>query len=179
MEFIDACAGAESPEKLKIAKELGIRLAPGDYSLLVSNDHRKIRAARAKTDLVAARPQSKQELNSLLTDAHYFLLVDGFAVGKRNVRMARRYETAIAVPVAPAFSLKVADLARVRRNLLRVQEENGTLLLCSGAGDASQVRGGRELASIGVLFGLKPDYATKAVKQWPSAIIERNRGKQK
>jgi len=175
MEFIDAWAGGDSSEKRELAKRLGIRIAPGDYSLLLSKDRRLLKQKRASTDFVAARPGSKQEMNSLLTDTRYdFLIVQGFNVGKRNVRMAKRYETALAVPIAPALSLRIPDLARTRRNMLRVEKYGGELLICSGAGDASQLRSGRALAAIGAMLGLKPDYAKKAVRHRPSAILERN-----
>ena len=179
MEFIDVYAGEESPEKRKIAKTLGIRLAPGDFSLLVSNNRQKVRNKRKVTEFVAGRPKSKQEMNSLLTDTRYDFMVADFSLGKRNIRMAKRYETAIAVPVAPAFSLKPSAIARIRKNMLAVQEFNGTLIICSGAKDASQIRSGRDLAAIGVLLGVKPDLAMKAVKQVPNAILVRNRKRAK
>lgn len=175
MEFIDVWAGDVSKDKRELAGRLGIRIAPGDYSLLLSKDGRELKQKRRETDFVAAMPSSKQELNSLLTDTRYdFLIVQGFNVGKRNVRMAKRYETAIAVPVAPAMSLRIPRLARTRRNMLRVERYGGELLICSGAEDASQLRSGRDLAAIGAALGLKPDYAKKAVRHRPSAILERN-----
>ncbi|MBD3263428.1 hypothetical protein GF374_03560 [Candidatus Woesearchaeota archaeon] len=176
MEFIDVWAGEESPKKRELARRLGIRLAPGDYSLLLSKDKRELKQKRPEVDFVAAKPGSKQEMNALLTDTRYdFLIVQGFNVGKRNVRMAKRYETAIAVPVAPAFSLRIPSLARTRRNLMRVEKYGGELLICSGAEDPSQLRSGRDLAAIGAMLGLRPDYAKKAVRHRPSAILERNR----
>jgi len=177
--FIDVYAGDPSDEKRRVADKLGIRIAPGHYSLLVSKDRRRVRRERRSTDFVAARPKNKQEMNSLLTDTYYDFMIVEFSLGKRNIRMAKRYETAVAIPVAPAFSLKVSDLARVRKNMMLVQELGGTLLICSGAGDASQLRGGRELAAMGILLGLRPDYATRAVKHVPVAILERNRRRAK
>lgn len=179
MDFIDVWAGQESPDKCGVAKKLGVKLAPGDFSLLVSNDKKRVREKRQTTDFVAGKPGSKQEMNSLLTDTRYDFMVVDFPVGKRNVRMAKRYETAIAVPVARAFSLRSSDIASVRRNLLAVQEIGGTLLICSGARDASQIRSGRDLAAIGILMGIKPDLAVKAVKQVPNAMVERNRKRAK
>lgn len=177
--FIDVFAGKPSPEKLRVAEKLGIKIAPGHHTLLISKDHGMVRKKRKTTDFMAAFPHSKQEMNALLTDTYYdFVLVD-FSLGKRNVRMAKRYETAIAVPLSSAFSLSIPAMGRIKKNLLLIQDIGGTLLLCSGARDASQIRGGRELAAIGVLLGLKPDCARKAVRHNPNYILNRNKERAK
>lgn len=174
MEFIDVFAGKKSADKLAAADKLGIKIAPGHYSLFVSKDRHRIRQERRKTDFVAAAPKSKQEMNSLLTNTYYDFMIVSFPLGKRNVRMAKRYETAIAVPLAPAMSMRAPGLRKTRRNIQMVQEIGGAALLCSGAESAGEIRAGPELASIGVLLGMKPDLATKAVRQTPSSIVRRN-----
>ncbi len=175
--FIDAYAGEGSEEKTAVADRLGIRIAPGHYSLLISRDRRKIRSLRKKVDFVAAIPGSKQELNSLLTDTHYdFFIIRDFRLGKRNVRMAKRYEAALAVPVVLS---RLQDLSRARHNALTVQDLGGTLLLCSGAASPEQLRAGDALADIGVFLGLKPDYARKAVREFPLALLKRNERRKK
>ena len=176
MEFIDVFAGSRSSDKLDIADRLGIKIAPGHYSLLVSKDRNRIKGKRRTTDFVAAEPKSKQEMNSLLTNTFYdFMIVSDFNIGKRNVRMAKRYETAVAVPLCPAMTLENSGLRRVGRNLLKVQELGGRLILCSGAAGAGDVRSGGDLAAIGVLMGVRPDLAVRAVKHTPNSILARNR----
>lgn len=179
MDFIDVWAGGDSSDKRKIAKKLEVKLAPGDFSLLVSNNKKQVREKRQTMDFVAGKPAGKQEMNSLLTETRFDFMIVEFPIGKRNVRMAKRYETAIAIPLFRAFSLKVSDVSRIRRNLKAVQDIGGTLLLCSGAEDASQIRSGRDLAAIGILLGVKPDLANKAVKHIPNAILNRNRKRAK
>ena len=112
-------AGNPSSDKVKIADKLDVKVAPGHYSLLVSKDRNQIRGKRRTTDFVAAEPGSKQEMNSLLTNTYYdFMIVSGFNIGKRNVRMAKKYETAIAVPLSSAFTLNTSKLRSICRNLL-------------------------------------------------------------
>lgn len=169
-------AGNLSSDKVKIADKLGVKLAPGHYSLLVSKDRHKIRGKRRTTDFVAASPASKQEMNSLLTNTYYdFMIVSGFQIGKRNVRMAKRYETAIAIPLRQALTLNTSKLRSICRNLLKIQEIGGELILCSGADSANDIRGGGDLAAIGVLLGIKPDLAIRAVKQTPNRILAHNK----
>jgi len=181
VEFIDVYAGGQDPEKVAVADWLGIKIAPGHHSLLVSNDHKKVRAARKGVDFVAGIPSGRAQLNQMLTDTHYdfFIVHPDLRLSKRIVRMAKRYETALAVPLAPVFSLKQKLLRRTRRNVLLVQDLGGTLLLCSGAGSPAEIRSGRDLAAIGVLLGLKPDYARKAVSRFPAQILKRNEGRRK
>lgn len=173
--FIDVYSGAASKEKIKTSKELGIKIAPGDYSLLISKNKSEIRKQRHTTDFISAMAKTKQEMNMLLTDTYYdFLIVDGFNLGKRNVRMAKRYETPIAIPIAPAFSLKQSDLNRLKKNFSMTLEVGGDFLICSGANSPEELRGGFELASIGVFFGVPPNLAIKAVKQNPNSILNKN-----
>ncbi|MBR9689876.1 MAG: hypothetical protein GOV01_03205 [Candidatus Altiarchaeota archaeon] len=180
MDFIDVFAGELNKKKMETANKLGIKISPGHFSVLITRDKGLIRQKRRQTDFISVRPTSKQDMNALLTDTFYdFVIVDSFLLGKRNVRMAKRYETSIAVPVSDAFSLKKSSILRIQKNLLRAQEFGGSLLLCTGAEDASQIRSGYDLVSIGVLLGLKPDYAQKAVRQIPNAIIMRNQKRSK
>jgi len=175
MVFIDVYSGKESKEKAALAKKLGIKLAPGDYSLLISKGKSEVRGKRKKFDFVTAFPNSKQEMNSLLTDTHYdFLVIEGFTLGKRNIRMAKRYETSIAIPVSSAFSMKKQALRRLEKNLSMVVDGGADLLICSGAKDPKDLRGGFELASIGAFLGVPEDLAIKAVRQLPAAILLRN-----
>lgn len=178
--FIDVYSGKESKEKIALAKKLNIKLAPGDYSLLISKSKSEVRGKRKKFDFVTAFPGSKQEMNSLLTDTSYdFLVVEGFSLGKRNIRMAKRYETAIAIPISSALSLKKSALRRLEKNLSTIVEGGADLLICSGARGLKGLRGGFELASIGVFLGVPEDLAIKAVRRLPAIILERNENRKK
>jgi RNase P/RNase MRP subunit p30 len=177
--FIDAYAGKESEAKKKIAKELEVKIAPGDYSLFVSNNAGEVRKKRMSADFVAGEPKTKQEMNALLPDTFYDFMIVNFPLGKRNVRMAKRHETAVAIPLAPAFTLKISEMLKLRKNLKLVQTENCPLLLVSGAASEAEIRSGRDLAAIGVLFGLKPDFALKAVSKTPEKILEFNAKRKK
>jgi len=181
VDFIDVYAGEFSEEKMKRAEELEIKIAPGHFSLLISKNRREVRKKRKDVDFVAAIVNKRQELNSLLTDVYYdfFIIPSTLRLGKRSVRMAKRYETGIAVPLSPAFSLKPKLLARISHNLKLVEEIGAILLLCSGAETPEDLRSGRDLACIGVLLGLSPDYARKAVRHFPNFILERNRERKK
>ena len=174
MECIDVFAGEFSERKLETARAFNIKIAPGDYSLLISKRSSQLRKQRRKVNFIAGMPESKQEMNSLLTDTHYDFMIVNFSIGKRNIRMAKRHETAIAIPLSSAMSLRISDISRVRRNLIKIQEIGGNLLLCSGARDFTQIREGEDLVAIGMLLGLKKEVAIAAVSVNPLEIIKRN-----
>ncbi len=174
MQFIDVFAGEFSERKLERARAFEIKIVPGEYNLLISKSSSQLRKQRRKVNFIAGMPENKQEMNSLLTDTHYDFMIVNFSIGKRNIRMAKRYETAIAIPLSAAMSLRISDISRVRRNLIKIQEIGGKLLLCSGARDFSQIRSGEDLAAIGMLLGLKKKIALDAVSVNPLEIIRRN-----
>ncbi|MBR9680725.1 MAG: hypothetical protein GOU98_02780 [Candidatus Altiarchaeota archaeon] len=173
--FIDVYSGFESSEKLLASKKLDIKIAPGDYSLLISKNKSEIRKKRSTTNFVSAKPKTKQEMNKLLTDTFYdFLIIEGFNLGKRNVRMAKRYETPLAIPISSAFSLKQSDLNRLRKNFSMVLNGGVAFLICSGAKLPEELRGGFELASIGIFFGVPHDLSINSIKKIPQEILSRN-----
>lgn len=180
MDLIDVYAGQPADEKTKRADWLGTKIAPGHFSLLVSSSHTKVRRQRREHQLVAAVPESKTDVTSLLTDTHYdFLIISpNFRLGKRGARMARRYETALAVPLAPVFSMDTKTLRRTSYNLSQIQDNNAMLVLCSGAESADQLRGGRELAAIGTVLGVRPELSIKAIKENPAELLSRSRTRQ-
>ena len=181
MDFIDIYAGEPDPEKKKTAEWLGLRIAPGHFSLLVSSDHSTIRKSRKKFDLVAALVKKRSDLTQILTDTYYdFLIVPPvFRLGKRGVRMARRYETPLAVPLSPVFSAKQRVLRTAIYNLKLIQENNAQVLLCSGAEKAGDLRDGRTLAAVGTALGLRPDTSVMAVKHNPARVINRSKERMK
>jgi len=174
MQFTDVFSGEVSERKQETARAFNIKIAPGDFSLLISKSSAQLRKQRRKVNFIAGMPESKQEMNSLLTDTHYDFMIVNFSIGKRNIRMAKRHETAIAIPLSNAMSLKISDISHVRRNLVKIQEIGGKLLLCSGAKDFAQIRSGEDLAAIGVLLGLRSKIAIDAVSVNPLEIIKRN-----
>ncbi|MBR9679960.1 MAG: hypothetical protein GOU99_02840 [Candidatus Altiarchaeota archaeon] len=177
MEFIDVYAGQPGVDKRKRADWLGTKIAPGHFSLLISTNHSQIRKQRHNYELVTAIAKSKTDTTSLLTDTYYdFLIIPPlFRLGKRGARMARRYEVALAVPLAPVFLMDVKTLRRTSYNLRLIQANNTKLVLCSGADSASQLRGGRELAAIGALLGLRPEVSISAVREVPASLLAKSK----
>lgn len=177
MEMIDVYAGRADNKKTKRADWLGTKIAPGHFSLLVSDSHTRVRRQRREHQLVTAIAKSKTDTTSLLTDTHYdFLVIPPlFRLGKRGARMARRYETALAVPLAPAFSMDIKTLRRTSYNLRMIQDNHAVLVLCSGADSADQLRGGRELATIGTVLGVRPELSIRAVRENPTELLSRSR----
>ncbi|HDR53529.1 MAG TPA: hypothetical protein ENN60_02555 [archaeon] len=178
MVFIDLYTpGIHMP----VDPRLELKTAPGNFTLLVSSNRQEVRKQRETCDLVAAIPKNANDLTTLLVETAYdfFIIPPEVRPGKRGIRMARRYETPLAVPLAQMFSLNTGVIARTRRNLLRIQEFGGPLILCSGAQKSSDLRTGRDLAAIAMMLGVNQQLALKAVNETPEWLVNRSQERMK
>ncbi len=162
----------EQEQFLKVAEELEIRIAPGNYDLLVTNDHKELRKNRRKYLLAAGIAKSNKEAAKLLVDTYYdFIIIDGFRLRRNVAQMARRYETPLLIPLF--YYIREEKLRELSRTLELLNHYSFIFLIGSGAETLGQLRAGRDLAAIAILFGLYPDKAHLAVTKWPLQVIKR------
>ncbi|MBR9681441.1 MAG: hypothetical protein GOV00_01440 [Candidatus Altiarchaeota archaeon] len=174
MTFIDLYVGGAFDGLEVISTKLSITPKVAGKDLLITNVRNEVRKEREKVNLLAAMPETNNQLTQLLIETRYdFVIIHPrVRLGKRAIRMSKRYETPLVFPVEPLFELRASTITKARRNLLRAQQWNGFFALSSGARKVSDLRAGPEIASIGILLGLNQNFARKAVEV-PNAVVER------
>lgn len=171
VEFVDLVVSDFEPN---IEKILNIKVKQTGRDLLISNNRSEVRKRRNDFDLIAGRPTNLNHLTQLLVETRYdFMIVSPtLRLGKRAIRMSKRYETPLVFLANSLFSLNFRNFAKFRKNILLAQKWNGFFAISSGADSHSELRGKEELSSIGILMGLKKNFAEKLV-EIPFWISER------
>ncbi len=176
LSFIDVYAGEFSKEKLETAERLGIKIAPGHFSFALASSGKQARRVRWDVDFLAGFAKSKNKVMDLLRfkEFDFILLRPGIRVTKKMVRMSKRQGIYLCIELSHA--MRSIDSWSWYVNAFELfMELKAQPLICSAAKTSDELRAGRDLAAIAILFGCYPDFALKALRKIPWEILEYNR----